>query len=488
MLFVVLMALAAWQPAIEKHAGIEIVLEGGRVMDPESGLDAVRNLGIAGGSIVAVSAGPLQGKQTLDVSGLVVSPGFIDLHAHGQDPVSNRLQAQDGVTTALEMEIGVFPVAPWLAARAGKAVIHYGATVSHIGARIKLFQGIEIGSWALGDESDPNRVKVMHETDFAHRAATAADVERIRDLMAQGHREGGLGLGLGITYTPAASREEILSLFELAREHGAPIYVHLRGEAPDGPLGAFQECIANAAATGASLHIVHMNSSAGEWAKTALAMIRGARERGIDVTTEAYPYTAGSTRIESALFDSWEEDPGSDFSQLQWPVTGERLTRESFRRFREAGGWVIIHGRSEATNEWITAQPDVMVASDGIPYFGGPAHPRGAGTFSRVLGHYVREKKSLTLMEGLRKMTILPAKRLEGVAPQMRRKGRVQVGADADLTVFDPATILDGSSYERGDVPSTGIVHVLVGGSFVVRDSALVKDVYPGQAIRSAQE
>ncbi len=189
------------------------------------------------------------------------------------------------------------------------------------------------------------------------------------------------------------------------KERGVPIYVHLRGENSGGTLGAFQEVLADASVTGASLHIVHMNSTAGESAKTVLAMIRGARERGVNVTTEAYPYTAGSTKIESALFDSWEGLTDEDYERLQWPPTGERLNAASFARYRKEGGWVIIHGRNEETNEWIVAQPDVMVASDGIPFLHGPAHPRGAGTFSRILGYYVRERKALSLMDALRKMT-----------------------------------------------------------------------------------
>lgn len=487
-LFPVLLLAGVYGQIREPSTEIDLVLEGGRVMDPESGLDAVRNVGISGGTIVAVTEEPLEGKETLDVTGLVVSPGFIDLHAHGQDPVSNRLQARDGVTTALEMEIGVYPVAKWLASREGKAVIHYGATVGHLPARIKLFHDIDIGSWALGDDRDPNRMKLMRETDYAYKQTSLQELEKLVILMNQGLDEGGLGFGLGITYTPGASREEIFRIFELAKERSVPIYVHLRGEGSGGTLGAFQECIADAAATGASLHIVHMNSSADELARTTLKMIRGAAEHGVDVTTEAYPYTAGSTRIESALFDSWEDRSDSDYAQLQWPLTGERLNRESFRRFREEGGWVIIHGRSEETNEWITAQPDVMVASDGIPFFNGPAHPRGAGTFARVLGHYVRERKALSLMAALGKMTLLPAERLSGAAPQMKKKGRIQVGADADVTVFDPDTVIDRSTYEKGDLPSEGIVHVLVGGTFVVRDSESVEGVFPGKAVRSARE
>jgi dihydroorotase len=467
---------------------IEIVLRGGRVMDPETGLDAVRNVGIEGGTIVAVSEEPLEGALVVDATGLVVAPGFIDLHAHGQDPVSNRLQALDGVTTALEMEIGVYPVAAWLASREGKAVIHYGATVGHLPARAKLFHGIDVGSWALGDEADPNHQRLMKVTDYAYKATSDAEMRELEALMVKGVEEGGLGFGLGITYTPGATREEILRLFEIAREERVPIYVHLRGEGSGGTLGAFQEVIADAAATGASLHIVHMNSSAGDLGKTTLSMIRGARALGLDVTTEAYPYTAGSTRLESALFDSWVDAPDERFQNLQWPLTGERLTRESFQRFREEGGWVIIHGgRSEEVNEWITAQPDVMVASDGIPFFNGPAHPRGAGTFARALGRYARDKKGLPLMDALRKMTLMPAERLSGAAPQMRKKGRIQVGADADVTVFDADRILDLSTYEKGDIPSRGIAHVLVGGTFVVRDSKPVDGVFPGKAIRSAR-
>jgi dihydroorotase len=464
----------------------DIVLRGGRVMDPETGLDAVRNVGITGGTIAAVTEEPLEGNIVIDASGLVVSPGFIDLHAHGQDPVSNRLQAQDGVTTALEMEIGVYPVGAWLASREGKAVIHYGATVGHLPARAKLFHDIDIGSWALGDEDDPNHQRLMKVSDYAYKATSDEEMRTLEGLMVRGLGEGGLGFGLGITYTPGATREEILRLFEVAKERRVPIYVHLRGAGSGGTLGAFQECIANAAATGASLHIVHMNSSAGDLGRTTLSMIRGARALGLDVTTEAYPYTAGSTRLESALFDSWADRPDEDFQNLQWPLTGERLTRESFRRYREEGGWVIIHGdRSEEVNEWIAAQPDVMVASDGIPFFNGPAHPRGAGTFARTLGRYSRDGNGLPLMDTLRKMTLMPAERLAGAAPQMKKKGRIQVGADADVTLFDPATILDLSTYEKGDVPSRGIAHVLVGGTFVVRDTKPVEGVFPGRAIRS---
>lgn len=458
----------------------DLLILGGRVMDPATGLDAGRDVAITDGRITAVAHGGWVGRDTLDATGLVVAPGFIDLHAHGQDPVSARLQARDGVTTALEMEIGVYPMAAWLESREGNALIHYGATASHPGARVKLLTGVDVGHSLTA----PPQAENPYASSAMYEPLDDARVEDLAVLLERGLDEGGLGIGFGITYTPGASRTEIYRLFQLAARRNVPAYVHLRGEDSGGTLGAFQEVIANAASTGAPLQIVHLNSSSGPMARIALEMIRGARARGVDVTVEAYPYTASATYIESALFDPWEGRADSVYHRLQWPGTGERLTTETFRTRREEGGWVVIHGRSEELNEWIVAQPDVMVASDGIPYAHQAVHPRGAGTFARVLGRYARDRGSLGLMEALAKMTILPARRLEGAAPAMRRKGRVQRGADADLTLFDPATVIDRATYAAPDRPSAGIVHVLVEGTPVVRHGELVEGVAPGRAIR----
>ncbi|MYB06766.1 MAG: amidohydrolase family protein [Gemmatimonadetes bacterium] len=476
-------ARSAGQPVTQAGA-FDLVISGGRVMDPETDLDAIRNVGVVDGRIAAVTEDVLEGAESIDASGLVVAPGFIDLHAHGQDPVSARLQAADGVTTALEMEIGVFPVAEWIATREGQAIINFGATVSHPGARVMVVDGIRTMHWPTLTEEESARL------DAGMGVYAELDEDRIAEvieLLERGLTEGGLGIGFGITYTPGASRLEILRTFEMAAARGVPAYVHLRGRDSGGTLGAFQEVIADAAITGASLHIVHMNSSSGDLAPITLGMMRGAREQGLDITTEAYPYTAGSTRLESAAYDGWEDNPNADYGRLQWAATGERLTAETFRQYRATGGWVIAHGRTEEMNEWVTVQPDVMVASDGIPFLYGPAHPRGAGTYARVLGRYVRERGALSLMDALSKMTIQPARRVEDTAPVMARKGRVQVGADADLTLFDPETVIDRSTYADGDEPSAGIIHVIVEGRFVVRDGEVVDGVFPGKAIRGTR-
>jgi cytosine/adenosine deaminase-related metal-dependent hydrolase len=467
-------------PSVALAAEFDLVITGGRVMDPETGFDGIRNLGIRGGTIVAITPDALAGGETIDAAGLVVAPGFIDLHAHGQDERSNRFQAADGVTTALELEQGVLPVAAWLASRKGRSPIHYGAASGHLAARINQIAGLELGNPVyVTDEL----LAAAGEVDYAGAVFDAPQIATLVDRLEQGLREGGLGIGSGITYVPGASHEEILALFELAARYQVPMFTHIRQARYMGGdlLTPLQEVLANAAATGASLHVVHINSSMDESAPTAMRMIRGLRARGIDVTTETYPYTAGSTRLESALFDDYQ----GDYGQLQWTETGERLTKETFEEYRQQGGWVIIHGRSEETSRWLVAQEDVMIASDGVPFVGDFSHPRSAGTFARVLGHYVRDEQALPLMLALQKMTLDPARRLERFTPAMRKKGRVQVGMDADLTLFDPEQILDQATYSVPARTSTGILHVLVDGIAVVRNGELVDGVYPGRAVVS---
>ena len=480
--FTCYLTLAACGPAPINYQDFDVVINGGRVMDPESSFDGSRNIGIRDGKIVAITEFPLTAGDVLDATGLVVAPGFIDLHAHGQDPESRRYQARDGVTTALELEIGVYPVERWYAMGQQKALINYGASVGYQGVRQQVMGSSTAnrnndGTFSLGDTGD----------EALYRAATEEELVQVVTRLQQGLAEGGLGLGVGLSYTPGVSHAELLRLFGVAADHGVPVFIHIRSSTEflrGNALAPLQEVIANAAVTGASLHIVHLNSSTGGEAEAALQLVRGAKARGIDVTTEAYPYTASASLIESALFDRWVNRPAEAYGTLQWVETGERLTPEAFEVYRRRGGWVIMHGRSEVMNEWVIKQPDVIVASDGIPFAEGRAHPRGAGTFARVLGHYVRERQALSLMEGLRKMTLLPARRLEYVAPQMAAKGRVRVGMDADLTLFDPSVIIDRATYDKPDQFSEGIVHVLVGGVFVVRQSSLVEDVMPGQAIR----
>lgn len=479
-------------PTASDDAGpLDVVLAGGRVIDPESGLDAVRHVGLRGGEIVAVSEASLddrlaEGGELVDAEGLVVAPGFIDLHAHGQSTQANEYQVRDGVTTALELEWGYLDLPSWYEARRGKALIHYGASVAHGMVRTlvlpeNLEQREEIRAQvrdALNSDGLLRAMQALLGTGF-YTELPPENYELLFEELRRGLEEGALGIGMAHEYYPGADHREIYRVFELAAEAEAPIYTHVRR----GELSAIQEVVANAAATGAALHIVHVNSKSLGQIETVLALLEGARERGVDVSTEAYPYTAGSTSIQASIFDEgWQERLDLDYGDIQWQETSERLTEETFDLLRAEGGTVIIHMMKPEWIETAMRSPFVMVASDGMPYAPG-AHPRSAGTFSRVLGRYVREQGVLDLATALRKMTLMPAQRLEGIAPQMARKGRVQVGMDADLTLFDPETILDTATFEDDLSFSVGVQHVLVGGTFVVRDGETVPDTFPGQLV-----
>jgi N-acyl-D-aspartate/D-glutamate deacylase len=469
-LVVLALALAAIVPRLAAQ-DYDLVLRNGRVMDPESGLNAVRDVGIRGGVIRAISEQRLNAATVVDASGLVVAPGFIDLHQHAQLPEDYRLKAQDGVTTVAELEVGTADVDAWYAAREGKTTINYAVSVGHIQCRMVV----------MGDKPE---FLPGSNSGAATRVATDAELAEVCRLIERGLDRGAVAVGFGLQYTPTATQRETVEVFRVAGRYNAPCHLHMRAKGPSGPQNVYSatlEIIAASTITGAPAHICHVQSTAVRLTPRVMELISDAQARRVDISVECYPYTAGMTDIKSAIFDpGWRENADIDYKDLQWPSTGERLTAETFEKYRKTGGLVIIHTNPEDVIRDVVAHPLTMIASDGLR-----GHPRHAGTSARTLGVYAREMKVISLMQAIDKLALMPAKRLENRVPAMRNKGRVRVGADADLVLFNPDTVIDKATYTQPDLPSEGIPHVLVGGTFVVRDGKFQDGVKPGKAVRA---
>jgi N-acyl-D-aspartate/D-glutamate deacylase len=441
------------------------VILGGHVMDPATRLDAVRNIGLRDGRIAVITTQAVRGRDTIDARGLVVAPGFIDIHAHGQTPETYRFYSLDGVTTSLELELGTSDVAAWYGERSAGERINYGVSIGHIKVRMSVMH--DSGT-------------VMPVSDGAYRAASPAQIGEIVKRIEIGLSEGAVDIGAGFPYTPAATRDELLAVFRVAAKTKTPVHVHIRPS-----VAGLKEALSLAGETNAPLHVVHINSAGLAETPVMLEMIRDARAHGRDVTTEAYPYDAGMTEIQSATIqDTYRAAPDERLAELEWPRTGERLNRESFERYSRIGGPVVVHTNTERMVAVAINSPLTIIASDAY-WQNGTGHPRTTGAFSRVLGRYVREVHSLSLMEAIRKMTLMPAQRLEVRVPAMRQKGRLSVGADADITIFDAARVVDRSTYREPSLSPVGIQHVIVNGVSVVANGRAVEDVAPGKPVRA---
>ena len=447
----------------------DLVIRGGRVMDPETGLDAVRNVGIQGGEIAVITGDKIFGKETLDAEGRVVAPGFVDLHQHGDSQEVYRAKIHDGVTSALELELGVEDIAAWYTEREEESPLNFGATIAHLDSR-RLAMGGKLLKSRLSGE-------------WVKHPLTSEQIGVLKERLSKGLEQGAVGIGMLIAYTPGATTEEIEAVFDVAAKYNAACYVHMRTNDQD--VSNLEEVLTPARRYGTQLHIVHLNSSGRDRAPDYLAGIRVAQAEGIDVTTECYPYNRGSSYIDSHVFDDWENMSDEEIGQHIWVQTGENLTRQTFAKYRPLGGLIIGPASySEESVKNLVADPLVMIASDGMWLTEGKAHPRTFGTYARVLGRYVREQKALGLMDALKKMTVLPADRLSKRVPSMKKKGRVQVGADADIVVFDPGTIIDRATYQDPAQYSTGIDHVVVNGTVTLRNGQFVEGAASGKPIR----
>jgi len=487
----------------------DLLIRGGRVIDAESGYDAIADVAISNGSIAAVGRELGSAAAVVNADGLVVTAGFIDLHGHGQSLPADRMQAFDGVTTSLELELGAWPVAPWYEAhqRAGRT-LNYGASTGWVFARIATMTAQEPSSSLEG------MGRAMRDPRWSSAVASAAEVEALSTRIAEGLAQGGLGIGFPSAYAPGAGVKELSLLCSLAARENVPTFTHIAYMSnidPQSSIDAYTRLIGLAGSTGAHMHICHLNATSLQDVELAAELVANAQRQGLKVTVEAYPYGVGSSVVSAAYFvdPAFPERTGGDYNRVELLQTRHRFTsREDWQAAdrRDPGAIILWHYLDVDVSERDRRLLDVSVtfpggaiASDAMPWTldgatftddvwplpdAAVAHPRSAGTFTRFLREWVLERKTMTLIEGLRKCALIPAQILERAAPQMKRKGRVQIGCDADLVVFDPESLAERASFEAMNRPAEGVRHLLVNGQAVIADGALRLDARPGRPIR----
>lgn len=465
---VFLLSLILPAPAVAQELYDTVIL-GGRVIDPETGRDEIANVGILADQIRVITTDDIQGRRTIDASGQIVAPGFIDILASMRlDKEAHEFKIADGVTTVLGMHGGPVDVPEYARQHAAVGpLVNYAATVSHSELR-----------------------EAVGATD-RYAPATPEQIEAMRPLAVQAIRDGAVGIGFGINYTPGASYEEIFALFEVAAAEGVPCHLHARYKGNVFPLTmslATMEVVSMAAATGAQAQLAHLISSTVGSAPLSIALIEGAAARGVDVGFDFHVWTRNQTWLQSALFDEgWQERfGGAIYSDIYVADTQERLTEARFFELRAQPEALSVQTEFIPEEEMIMGLKSSLgiVSSDGGGLVDRRGHPRSTGTFARFLGRFVRELEIVDWMEGIRKITLLPAQRLESAIPGMGKKGRLQIGMDADVTVFDPATVQERASYADPAQMSAGISYVIVNGMLVLDDAEIVEGAEPGEWLR----
>ncbi|WP_102225661.1 amidohydrolase family protein [Acidimangrovimonas sediminis] len=490
----------------------DLLIRNGRVIDPETGFDEVCDLAVSGGTIAAVGTDLGPAEREIDATGLVVSPGFIDLHAHGQSVAADRMQAFDGVTTTLELEVGVLPVGQWYdaQAKAGRP-LNYGTAAAWAFARRAAFGGFT-------PDGSVNPLNHMGSSNDLRWTTDTASPEQLSDLLSltrESLEDGAIGIGLPNGYLPGAGMQELTKICDLAEEFGRPTYTHIAYMSnvdPHSSVDSYVKLIGLAGATGAHMHICHLNSTSLLDIDRAVEVIAKAQAQGLRVTTEAYPYGAGSTVVGAGFFADPEftTRTGSDYTAIEMVKNRHRFEdRDDILRAQheDPKDLVIWHYLDIEVNAEHRRMLDVSVTfpggsigSDAMPWtlpdgsiYDGldwplpdtvSSHPRSAGTFTRFLRDYVFDRETMSLTEGLARCTIYAARVIEGCTPQIARKARLRAGFDADITIFDPATVTDRATFTDMNRPAEGVKYLIVGGTPVIDGGALDTAAAPGQPIR----
>ena len=444
----------------------DTVLHGGRVIDPETGFDQVADVGILGDRIALISTETLVAKTVIDATGLVVGPGFIDVLSYEPNSYGVWYKLGDGVTTNLGMHGIKTPVdaTGFFSTYSGSATppIHYGGAFSD--------------QW-------------YRDSIGIRSTASPSDITKLEENLDRSFDAGWIGVAVDPEYSPSITTAESIALGRVAQRNGMPLFTHIRYSAPEpagkSSLDAVDEALRVARESGAAVHIDHIPSMATHVMPEAIAKIDAARGEGLDITGCFYPYTFWGTYLGSARFaGDWQSRFRISYNDLQLAGSSERLTETSFKKYQAQNKLVVAYAIPQDDVLTAVKAPWSLIGSDAIPESSNNNHPRGAGCFSRLLGPYVRDLQAISLTDALAKCTVLPAKRLEARAPMLARKGRMQMGADADITVFDPTTIADRSTVEHPATYSAGIQHVFVMGQHALTPAGVQKNITAGRPIK----
>jgi N-acyl-D-aspartate/D-glutamate deacylase len=488
----------------------DVVIMNGRVMDPETNFDAVRNVGIRDGRIITITEGAIAGSETIDATDHVVSPGFIDTEQHGLGAWGIKVNLRDGVTTQMDFEVGAANIDEWYAAREGITQANFGTVVGHEFARMRVHDGLAL--------EGPN-ISMPYFFDYRAEAgedgvdgwsvtrSTVPQMNEISRTLDEGLRLGALGVGSTVGYAQKGiTTYEMFEIQRAAARYGRLTAVHQRfhpsAATPIEQQTGANEIIANAMVLKAPLEMHHDNDY-GWWEnqeKMALA-----REQGYNIWATYYPWIAGSGNYGASIVapDTWEKLMGYKYEETIFdPQLDKYVTKEEFLEFKANEPGRTLVAFSPPRKEWLphwTKVEHFTVAGDGMPgldiegnrltwdspYEDYAGHPRSAGTHAAVLR--IARESDVPLMHSISQLSYWPAKHIgDAGVIGMQERGRMQEGMIADITIFEPENVTEHATFKNGTsgLPSTGIPYVLVNGVIVVRDSKVVKESYPGQSIR----
>lgn len=477
----------------------DLVINNGRVMDPETNYDAVANVGIKDGKIAVITKDKITGKEAIDAEGLVVAPGFIDGHQHCIEPYAYRLMLRDGRTTIMDLEVGAYgtKIEEFYKKREGNSPINFGVSVSHDFARAAVLDGFDDWKYIYSPDAIASRVK----QGWSATRPTLEQGNQILSKMDDGLRQGGLGIGSTLGYMRAGvSSREVFELQRLSGKYGRFINMHFRltpGDDVQEVMG-IQEMLANAASLGTPAIAAHFNNPGYNIVHELLVRMR---EKGYNVWGEIYTYSAGSTALNAVFLEPevWVQALGNKYEEtLQDVETGEfytQKTREEMLKKQPTRPVIVYKCPEEWVANWVKLK-GVAIGSDGMPLLPDDGltwdtpydklpntHPRFSGSFAKVLR--LARENNIPLMQAVSMTSYNYAKPLGDMGLKaMQVRGRMQKGIVADITIFDPETVTDNATYAQGTLPSTGIPHVIVNGIVVMKDSDPIKRFDAGQPIR----